>query len=191
MRPHTEGDPPCSDPATPPVGSPRPRRGRSCSRGLIHDHADAIYRVALSVVQDPHLAEDITQDTVIKAWRALPTWTGEGSLKSWVLSIAHNTAVSYLRRMREESRSPDTLPDGPSRDDVERSAEGRSDLGDLARALDDLDKLSRAVVTLRDVEGMSYADIAEALGVSIPTVKTRLLRARRELQRTLKQEVST
>ena len=170
---------------------PAPPSREELLRGLIHEHADAIYRVALSVVRDPHLAEDITQDTVIKAWRALPTWTGEGSLKSWVLSIAHNTAVSYLRRMREESRSPETLPDGPSGDDVERSAEGRSDLGDLAKALDNLDKLSRAVVTLRDVEAMSYAEISEALGVSLPTVKTRRLRARRELQRSLKQEVST
>jgi RNA polymerase sigma-70 factor (ECF subfamily) len=160
-------------------------------RRLIRDHADAIYRVAVSVVRDPHLAEDITQDTVIKAWRNLDSWNGEGSLKSWVLSIAHNTSVSYLRRMREESRSPDTMPDGPSGDDVERSAEGRSDLSDLAAALDNLDKLSRAVVTLRDVEGMSYAEIAESLGVSVPTVKTRLLRARRELQRSLKREVPT
>ncbi len=160
-------------------------------RGLIHDHADAIYRVAYSVVRDQHLAEDITQDTVIKAWRSLPSWSGEGSLKSWVLSIAHNTAVSYLRRMREESRSPDAMPDGPSPESVERSAAGRSALSDLAGALNDLDKLSRAVVTLRDVEGMTYADIASALDVTVPTVKTRLLRARRELQRSLDREVTT
>lgn len=158
---------------------------------LIHDHADAIYRMALSVVRDPHLAEDITQDTIIKAWRSLPGWTGEGSLKGWVLSIAHNTAVSYLRRIREESRSPETMPDSASRDDVERSAAGRQDLSDLAVALNDLDKLSRAVVTLRDVEGLTYAEIAEALGVTVPTVKTRLLRARRQLQRSLRTEVPT
>lgn len=160
-------------------------------RRLIRDHADAIYRVAVSVVRDRHLAEDITQDTIIKAWRNLDSWNGEGSLKSWVLSIAHNTSVSYLRRMREESRPPGSMPDGVATDDVERSAQGRSDLNDLVAAIDRLDKLSRAVVTLRDVEGMSYAEIATSLDVSVATVKTRLLRARRELQRSLRREVST
>jgi len=153
-------------------------------RSLIEEHADAIYRVAYSVVRDPHLAEDVVQEAVIKAWRAAPSWRGEGSMRSWVLSIAHNTAVSMLRRARDEAHAPASLPERSGvADEVERAADGRADLAALARALDALDPLSRSIVVLRDIEALSYEQIAETLGVPLPTVKTRLLRARRELQR--------
>lgn len=151
-------------------------------RALIDDHAEAIYRMALSVVRDPALAEDVVQETVIRAWKALPSFRGEGSLRSWVLSIAHNTAVSMLRRVRDEATPPEDLPESWVQD-TELRVEGRADLALLADALTRLDPLSRSILVLRDVEGLSYAQIAETLDISVPTVKTRLLRARRELQR--------
>ena len=165
--------------------TPPPTPDESLLRSLIDEHADAIYRVAFSVVRDRHLAEDIVQETVIKAWRAAPEWRGEGSLRSWILSIAHNNAVSVLRRARDETRAPDDLPERAGRDDVERTADGRADLVALAAALGDLDPLGRSVVVLRDIEGLSYQPVADALAIPLSTVKTRLLRARRELQRVL------
>ena len=80
-------------------------------RALVDEHATAIYRVALGVVRDPSLAEDVVQETVIRAWRALPTYNGTGSMRSWVLSIAHNTAVSTLRRIKDEA----VVARGPAR----------------------------------------------------------------------------
>jgi RNA polymerase sigma-70 factor (ECF subfamily) len=171
------------------------RRSRSTRRGhadgstdqrlraLVDEHVEAVYRVAISVVRDPALAEDVVQETVIKAWQALGTLRAEGSERAWILRIAHNTAVSTLRRIRDEATDPQLLPEGTDRRDPGRLVEGRSDLAALRRALDGLDELSRSIVVLRDVEGMSYQLIAEALDVPVPTVKTRLLRARRELQR--------
>ena len=153
---------------------------------LVREHADAVYRVAFSIVHDRHLAEDIVQETVMKAWIALPTYRGDGSTKSWILSIAHNTAVSYLRRARDSAREPATFLDAPAVDDVERSSDARADLADLRVALASLDDLSRSIVVMRDVEQMSYQQIADTLALPLPTVKTRLLRARRELHRTVR-----
>jgi len=151
-------------------------------RALIDEHAPAVYRVALGIVRDPSLAEDVTQETMISAWRAIATLRDEGSERGWILRIAHNTAVSTLRRIRDEATDPQLLPDRATMS-AESQAAGRSDLALLRLALDSLDDLSRSIVVLRDVEAMTYQQIADTIGVPIPTVKTRLLRARRELQR--------
>lgn len=156
---------------------------------LVHDHAEVIYRVAYTVVRDQHLAEDVVQETIIKAWQALPGWRGDGSLRGWVLSIAHNTAVSHLRRIRDTSYEPDQLPEQMAHDDVERQSDARADLDRLRSALAGLDDTSRTIVIMRDLDGLSYQQIAEALDVPLATVKTRLLRARRELQRVVRSGV--
>jgi len=164
--------------------SRRPEGADERLQKLVDDHAESVFRVALSVVKDRSLAEDVVQETLIKAWSNLDAHRGDGSERSWILSIAHNTAVSSLRRLREESIDPSQLPDGVAlTHNVEESVEQRQRLDDLWAAVGRLDELSRAIVILRDVEALSYQAISDSLGVPIPTVKTRLLRARRELQR--------
>lgn len=155
---------------------------------LVEEHAEAIYRVAVSIVRDPHLAEDVVQETVIKAWEALPKFRGESSLRAWILRIAHNTSISALRRRRDEYMAPEMLPEHMAAEGVESRVEGREELARLRGALDALDDLSRSMVVLRELEGLSYQEISEMLAVPIPTVKTRLLRARRALQRALQQQ---
>jgi len=151
-------------------------------RALIADHAPACYRVALSIVRDPSLAEDVVQESMIKAWRGIDGFRGESSERSWLLRITHNTAVSTLRRLRDEATDPFEMPDRATFG-ADVQAEGRRDLEHLAVALDALDELTRSILVLRDAERLPYQQIAETLGVSVPLVKTRLLRARRELQR--------
>jgi RNA polymerase sigma-70 factor (ECF subfamily) len=148
---------------------------------LVRDHLDAVYRVAFSVVRDSALAEDVSQDAILKAWQALPTFRGDSSLRSWLLRITHNTAISTLRRRREEVRDPQLLPEHPARSSTEARAVDRASIDAFEKALDDLDELSRSIVVLREIEGLSYDEIAEVLDVALPTVKTRLLRARRVL----------
>ena len=150
-------------------------------RVLVAEHSEAIYRVARSIVKDAALAEDVTQDTLIKAWQALPTFRGDSSLKSWVLRIAHNTAISTLRRRRDVLHDPTEMPERVTVDTVEQRVQHRAVVSDFEQALDELDELSRSIVVMRELEHMSYDDIAESLGVPLPTVKTRLLRARRTL----------
>lgn len=148
---------------------------------LVREHADAVYRVALSVTRDPMLAEDASQDALIKAWQALPSFRGDAPLRNWVLRITHNTAISLLRKRRDELRDPAQLPDAVSYRTVESQVQNRLAVDRFAVALEDLDSLSRSIVVLREVEGLSYEQICDVLDLPMPTVKTRLLRARRQL----------
>lgn len=148
---------------------------------LVRDHLDAVYRVAYSVVRDNALAEDVAQDSLLKAWNALPTFRGDSSLRSWLLRITHNTAISTLRRRREELRDPELLPEKQTLSSTEHQVVDRMSMGAFEDALDELDELSRSIVVLREIEGLSYDEIASMLDVPLPTVKTRLLRSRRVL----------
>ncbi len=152
---------------------------------IVDEHGPAVYRLAKSVVRDSALADDVAQETFIKVWRHLPQFRGEGSLKSWILRIAHNESVSSLRKIRDSATDPGRMPEAQEPIPTNRVVEGRMAASELIVALEDLDELSREIVVLREVEGFSYDEIADTLGVPIPTVKTRLLRARRTLARRL------
>lgn len=156
---------------------------------LVVEHGDAIYRLALSVVRDPSLAEDVAQETLVKAWLALPTFRGDASLKSWVLRIAHNTAISTLRTRRAVVIDPYDMPEPTQHADRSVEARVQSDavMDEFAQALSMLDELSRSIVVLRELEGLAYDEIADVLNVPMPTVKTRLLRARRRLGTVLRE----
>jgi RNA polymerase sigma-70 factor (ECF subfamily) len=154
---------------------------------LVREHLDAVYRVAYSVVRDSALAEDVAQDAILKAWRALPTFRGDSSMRSWVLRITHNTAISTLRKRREELRDPNLLPEKENRLSTERQVVDRLSASAFEDALNDLDELSRSIVVLREIEGLSYDEIAQMLDVPLPTVKTRLLRSRRVLAAALEE----
>lgn len=140
-----------------------------------------MFRVANGILRSHSLAEDAVQETMIKAWQSLPRFRGESSLRSWILRIAHNTSISMLRRRRESVLAPEDMPEVVGGLDPARSSAALSDLRDVRTALEGLDELSRSVVILREVEGMSYQEIAETLQVPVSTVKTRLLRARKRL----------
>ena len=125
---------------------------------LIADFGPAIYRVARSVVRDPGLAEDAVPDTLLKAWQHLAGYRGDAPLSHWVLRIAHNTAVSSLRKRRDEPHDPTTTSDRPttgSGSDLERDLDGRFAVDQLWTALDRLDGTTRAIVVLREVEGLA------------------------------------
>lgn len=141
----------------------------------------AMYRVAIAVVRDPALAEDVVQDSLIKIWDGLPSFRGDAPLKNWVLRITHNTAVSTLRRIRDEAWDPQWLPDSESDGQVESTAVARDELDRLQIALGEIDSLSRTILALREVEDMPYAEIANLLGISEGQVKIRLFRARKKL----------
>jgi RNA polymerase sigma-70 factor, ECF subfamily len=167
-----------------PCGSERPKS----LDDLFVGHGEAVYRVSLAILRDSSLAEDAVHDTVIKAWVGLDSFRGESSLRSWILQIAHNVCVSMMRRRREVSIAPGELPDRADsghHGDVERTVVNRFDVERVWNALDDTEPVTRAVVVLREVEGLSYEEIAQVLGVSLPTVKTRLFRARRSLSKRL------
>lgn len=149
---------------------------------LVEQHADAVYRVALSVTRDPVLAEDASQDALIKAWQALPSFRGDAPLRHWILRITHNVSISLLRKRREDVLDPLDFPEqaatGPG---VESQVQDRLALERFSAALRDLDGVSRSIVVLREVEGLSYNEMSDVLELPLPTIRTRLLRARRQL----------
>lgn len=147
-------------------------------RQLFAEHAASVYRMARSVVRDPGLAEDVTQETFIRAWQHQDSYRGEAPVLHWLLRIAHNLAVSTLRTIREDSTDPRRLP-GPESASPEQVVEGRLLIDE---ALDSLDPLSRAVIVLREVEQLTYAEISDVLQVPLPTVRTRLFRARNRMR---------
>lgn len=144
------------------------------------------------LLRDPGLAEDLTQDTFVKAYRALQLGTSPENLKAWLYAIATNTAMSALRHRRIRAWLP--LPTGesagqqhPNRDPADRSAD--KDL--LLRAFARLSKLDTACLLLRFHQGLSYDEIAHVLGLSVPAAKMRLCRARatfREIYLSLRSE---
>ncbi len=150
-------------------------------RILIEEHGPAMYRLARSIMGDGALAEDVVQESLLKAWQAAGSLHEDSALRAWALRITHNTAISALRKRREELRPPETMPETSQGPTVDRQVDGRLMVDELLAALDSLDPLTRSIVILREVEDMTYEDIASALGVALPTVKTRLFRARKLL----------
>jgi RNA polymerase sigma-70 factor, ECF subfamily len=154
-------------------------------RELIDVHSTSMYRVARSIVVDHALAEDVVQESLFKVWQKAASFRGEASLRSWALSITHNTAISVLRKRREEVRDPTVLPEGDAGPSTDRQVAGQMMVQELWTALDTLDPLSRTVVVLREIEGMTYEERSEILDLPLPTIKTRLFRARKLLSNAL------
>lgn len=149
---------------------------------LVAEHSDTVYRLARSIVHDAALADDVVQETMVKAWRALPDFDGPIP-RAWLMKVARNTAISLLRTRREQVREATDFDDvastagGPATTAVDRAALER-----MWEALAELDEASRSMVVLRELNGLSYDEIAEVLDLPMATVKTRLFRARRSLQ---------
>ena len=151
-----------------------------------------VYTLVLRMVRDPSLAEDLAQEAFLKAFDKLPSFDPERKLSSWLFKIAHNTAIDHLRRREVETSSLDEPfgdeADGPARAIEDTSAETpeaaaeRSDLSRaLTRAVGRLRPEYRQVVLLRYQAGLEYAEIADATGFPLGTVKTYIHRARKEL----------
>lgn len=171
--------------ARPPFEPPDPSDPAALLARLLADFGPSIYRVAFSILRDRSLAEDVVQETVLKAWQHLGEFRGESALRTWVLRIAHNTAVSVRRRRREDPEAPERMPERSVTSDVAKEVEDRLSVASLWEAIHRLDELSRSIVVLREVEHLSYEEIADLLALPLPTVKTRLFRARRQLAQAL------
>lgn len=160
---------------------------------LVLAYQDMVYNQAFRMINEPDMAEDATQDAFIIAFRKLETYRG-GSFKAWLLRIVTNLCYDELRRRKrrpttplepvdqddEEIESPRWMSD-PSESPEEAAA--RAELGRaLQICLDDLPAEFKAIVTLVDIQGLDYAEAAEAIGSPLGTVKSRLARARTRLR---------
>ncbi len=165
---------------------------------MVNRYSDKIYRLALKFTNNPQDAEDVLQETFIKAMRALPQFEGRSSISTWLYRIAVNEALMLLRK-RTPDLSLDGEPDESSEDGLSTNGLIVADwcclpetelLSEESRrfldvAIDKLPKTLRGVFLLRDIEGLSIRETAETLGLTETNVKTRLLRARLFLRQEL------
>jgi RNA polymerase sigma-70 factor, ECF subfamily len=201
--PHDSPDPP--DPQTPAAVSDEElvERARNKDFGafekLLDRYEDKIFRLAYRFVRNETEAKEVLQDTFLSIWRKLDTFKGDSQFGSWLYRVAANTALMRLRAQRRHPEiSTEELPVGyldnfgqlptygenwARRPDEElQSTELR---GHIQSAVDALPEIYRTVFLLRDVEGLSTEETGDILGISVPTVKTRLHRARIALRDTI------
>ena len=162
---------------------------------LVLDNQNRVYSLALRLVNDREEAEDLAQEAFVKAWQGLRSFQGESSFATWVYRLTTNLCIDWLRKQRRrEGVAPSvSLDDEESgwaepadRDSdphllLEKSERGRA----LARGLDKLPDWQRRALVLRELSGLSYQEIGEALEVDLGTVKSRIARARQSLRKIL------
>jgi RNA polymerase sigma-70 factor, ECF subfamily len=153
----------------------------SAFEALVTRHGPVVHRVAARIV-GPHDADDVSQDALLRAFHRLGRYRGEGSFRAWLLQIAHNTAITALRRRAEPAEDDSALSDRPSADRLPADRlQQRERLDRLAAKLTLLRPEHRSVLVLRDVEGLSYEEVARVTDMPLGSVKGRLHRARSEL----------
>lgn len=153
---------------------------------LVRKYQDSVFRFILRLNGARDEAMDLTQETFMKAHQALPGWQPEAQFRTWLFSIAHNATLDVLRRRQRiefvaasdlgAEHEVDALPD-PARQPDQRLAEQQG-IEMLERTLRALPAEHREVLLLREIEDMSYGEIAATLGIAEGTVKSRLARAR-------------
>ena len=159
---------------------------------LVNRYERRIFRLAMNITQNREDAQDATQDAFLKSFQHLGEFQGGSRFYTWLVRIAVNEALMRLRRRRPNVTSldepvetgEDLLPReikdwGPTPEQRYAETELNSILTD---AIGELEPIYRAVFVLRDVEQLSSEETAEALGISVPAVKSRLLRARLKLR---------
>jgi len=177
------------------IAAERARAGSpDAFRELVERSHETVFRLAAALLGDRDEAADVTQETYVRAWERLGELRDPAAVTGWLCRIARNVARdrrgSWWARIRApldaatERRAAASEPPAPTPHDA---LEAREAAGAVQRALRLLPEKHRAVLVLREVEGMSYDEIALALGVPVGTVESRLHRARAGLARRLGQ----
>jgi RNA polymerase sigma-70 factor (ECF subfamily) len=162
---------------------------------LVLKYQQKISNLISRYIRDPHEVLDVTQEAFIKAYRALPNFRGDSAFYTWLYRIAINTAKNYLVA---QGRRPPT-------DDVEAETAEQMDVGvrlketgtpenyvltdeisqTVQKAIEDLPEDLRTAIVLRELEGMSYEEIANAMSCPVGTVRSRIFRAREAIDKKL------
>jgi RNA polymerase sigma-70 factor (ECF subfamily) len=154
---------------------------------LVERYYPRIDRLAQQIVRHPMTAEDITQEVFLRAYRSLPRFRGEASFYSWLYRITINLCLNHLRRQANRL-SPAEEPDDLATPAADPSAllETQELERLVRRAIDALPPHYRVAVILRDLEGLSYEEIADILGIPLGTVKSRINFGKRLLKEKLR-----
>lgn len=164
---------------------------------LVEEHQRMVFQLALNLLGDRDEALDLSQDVFLRVFRTIHRFRGQSTLRTWIYRIAINQARNRHRFWRRRHRADQVSLDAhlaihgdfPSRGELgPDSVLAQKELaGQLQRALDHLPFDQRTAIVLREVDGLSYEEIAFSLGVAVGTVKSRLTRARQALRMELRE----
>ncbi len=158
---------------------------------LVRTYENKIYHLALRMCGSADEAADIAQEAFLAAWRGLPSFRGEAGFATWLYRLTSNAAIDYLRRQKkqrgdmsldDEELGLDAVDSGPS---PQETAEGSELRSAVAAGFNQLSEGHRQVLVLREIQGLSYEEIASVLELDIGTVKSRISRARSSLRKIL------
>lgn len=158
---------------------------------LVRTYENKIYHLALRMCGSSEEAGDIAQEAFLAAWRGLPSFRGESNFATWLYRLTSNAAIDYLRRQKkergdmsldDEELGLDAVDTGPGPQDAAEQTEVQSA---VAAGLRQLSEGHRQVLVLREIQGLSYEEIAAVLEVDLGTVKSRISRARAALRKIL------
>ena len=176
------------------------RHGQDAAyRELVRRYERPVFSLVYRMVRDRELAEDLSQETFVKALNAIESYRPEFKFSSWIFKIANNAAIDHLRRRELDTLSLDGSPHAETPEAIEATAlqigdrqetaleevEARELGGEIEMAISRLRPEYRSCILLRHVEGRAYEEIAEILGLPLGTVKTYIHRARNELRLSL------
>jgi RNA polymerase sigma-70 factor (ECF subfamily) len=163
---------------------------------LVHKYQHRIVQVVNRFLKDPSESQDVAQEAFIKAYRALPEFRGESAFFTWLYRIAINTAKNYLAlRGRRPADDDIALEDAEQMESAERLRDAETPEGVLLseelaetvnQAIQELPEEWRTAITLRELEGMSYEEIAEVMQCPVGTVRSRIFRAREAIGKRLR-----
>lgn len=167
----------------------RAKAGDAAAAGeIVERYQRRIYTLCLRILADADAAEELTQETLVKALTGLEKFDGRSALGTWLHRIATNACFSRIRsdRVRSKGRVPWPESGEPIAPPRVQQGEDRLDAAQRSRlvaaALDRINPEHRVVLVLRDVQGLEYEQVAEVLGVPMGTIKSRLFRARAALR---------
>ena len=160
----------------------RAQRGDERAYGAIVDaYRLPVFNYVLRTVGDRELAEDLTQEVFLRVWRSLPNFGHRAQLSTWLFQVAKNVILDSVRARESRPRTTELVAElTPAITDV--SAEQAETIRELWGAVERLSLDLRTALLLRDIVGLSYNEIAEALDVNLTTVKWRIYKAREQVQ---------
>ena len=158
---------------------------------LLTAYEKTVYNLCLRMVKNSADAEDLAQETFLKAYRGITGYRGESKFSVWLLRIASNLCLDFLRKQKRRPTAPLTVEDGDGEEreleigderfQPERLLEQKLTGDSVRHGLDALPPEFRQVLLLRELKGLSYDEIGEILGLESGTVKSRIFRARKKL----------
>lgn len=155
---------------------------RSAVEPLFHRFHDRLFRYLARVLRDEGAAEELANEVILDVWKGAGRFEGRSSVSSWIFSIAHNKAVSYLRKKREVYMNEDETAHVADSSDTPSELVEKSNMSEILKnSLEELSPAHREVIDLTYFHGMSIREIAGIVGIPENTVKTRMFHARKKL----------